>query len=495
MENVRKAVKTADEVRGMISSDVKKALAKKAGEKLEDTWHTEDDFRKKLGQMPDDELSAAYIPDVYQKDIYMIDYEILKARGIKLISFDMDDTAATPEAGEPSQTAIVLFRDLKRMGFAVALLTNGKDAEGKKFAEKLGADYAAEAEKPYSTVFKAVAFDYEEQHKEFLERSQMAHVGSHFSKDIMGGNTFGITTCLVRRAGNRGKPAAGIAKLAGVNENHIVRAELKNRGLWYAHHQYEKGDQYYQLGEEPGYRRNGRPDCSIALQAADGLIQKVNADRNTVYSLDGLLRNSYKQKKAAAMKTLYAHLGEDIVFTGAEDGMEDMRELEEHELWDGELSAFIFTAGCYSVRQARRLYKDSGGVCYTKREPAGKDAAAAYKERESGSFLFHLKCTGEYREACEISAKYKGEGSAGDEWVHICFADTSFSWNEKIDFICAVKSREASDGQAALFVLKKYIGSSFSAEDWYRFTPDGTVKEYRIHPLNGDTFKERWELN
>ena len=128
MGNDRKAVKAADEAGVMIPSDVKKALAKKAREKLEDTWHTEDDFRKKLGQMPDDELSAAYIPDVYQKDIYMIDYEILKARGIKLISFDMDDTAAAPEAGEPSQTAIVLFRDLKRMGFAVALLTNGKDA-------------------------------------------------------------------------------------------------------------------------------------------------------------------------------------------------------------------------------------------------------------------------------------------------------------------------------------------------------------------------------
>lgn len=71
MENVRKAVKTADEVRGMISSDVKNALEKKAGEKLNYTWHTEDDFGKKLGQMLDDELSAAYIPDVCQKDIFM----------------------------------------------------------------------------------------------------------------------------------------------------------------------------------------------------------------------------------------------------------------------------------------------------------------------------------------------------------------------------------------------------------------------------------------
>lgn len=380
----------------------------------------------------------------------------------------MDDTIAGLEAEEPSQTAIVLCRDLKRMGFAVALLTNGNHAEGKKFVEKLGADYVAEAKKPYSTGFRAVAFDYEEQHKEFLERSQMAHVGNHLSRDIMGGNTFGITTCLVRRAGNRGKAGTEIKKPVGVNQ--IVRAELKNRGLWYSCYQHEKGEQYYQLGEEPEYRRSSEHDCSIALQAADDLIQKVNAGRDTVYSLEELLRNSYKQKKASVMKTLYAHLGEDIVFTGTVDRMEDIRELEEHKLWDGELSAFIFTAGCYSVRQARRLYKDSDGVRYTEREPAGKDAAAAYKEMESGSFLFYSKCTGDYREACEISAKYKGEDSTGDEWVHICFADTAFSWNEEAGFICTVKSRGLSDSQVALFVQKHYIGSSFSAENWYRFT-------------------------
>ena len=33
-----------------------------------------------------------YIPDVYQKDIYQIDYQRLWDQGIRLISFDIDDT-------------------------------------------------------------------------------------------------------------------------------------------------------------------------------------------------------------------------------------------------------------------------------------------------------------------------------------------------------------------------------------------------------------------
>ncbi len=489
MGNAKNIVKAAYEVWGMLPSGARQELAKKAGEKLKGMGNTEDDFRNRLGQMTDEELAAAYIPDVYQKDIYRIDYEKLKAQGIKLISFDIDDTIASLGAGKPSRTVLVLFKDLKRMGFTVVLLTNGRDSKGKGFAKTLGVDYVAEAKKPYSIGFKAVLFDYEERHQERLEKAQMAHVGNHLSKDVMGGNIFGITTCLVRRVGKWGKVGAEIEKLAGVNKNHIVREELKSRGLWYAHHQYEKGDQYYQLGEEPGYRRICKPGYGSAQQTADNLIQKVNANKNVVYSLGELMRNSCEQKKRAGTKTLYTHLGEDIIFTGTGDGTEDMRELEENELWEGELSAFIFTVGCYSVRQAWRVYKGSDGIDGTKREPAGKDVAAAYKERD-------YEARRKYRDTCEISVKYKGGSSApSDEWVHICFADVSIHWAEKIDFICTVKSGASSpDDQAALFVLKEYMGDSFSVEHWYRFTPDGTVKEYQLHPYDEDSFKERWEL-
>lgn len=253
MGKITKAAKALNEIWEMLPSDTKKALAKKAGEKLEGIGHTEDDFRNKLGQMSDMELAAAYVPDVYQKDIYMIDYEKLKDYGIKLISFDIDDTIAALGAGKPPQTVLTLFKDLKRMGFAVVLLTNARDSKGKSFAEKLGIDYVAEAKKPYSIGFQTVRSNYEEQHKETLEKTQMAHVGNHLSKDIMGGNIFGVTTCLVRRVGKWGKVGAEIEKMAGINENHIVREELKKRGLWRAHHKNEKDDQYYQMGEMPQY--------------------------------------------------------------------------------------------------------------------------------------------------------------------------------------------------------------------------------------------------
>jgi len=34
----------------------------------------------------------------------------------------------------------------------------------------------------------------------------------------------------------------------------LIRKELLKRELWRKHHKYEKGDQYYQIDEEPPYK-------------------------------------------------------------------------------------------------------------------------------------------------------------------------------------------------------------------------------------------------
>lgn len=56
-------------------------------------------------------------------------------------------------------------------------------------------------------------------------------------------------------------------------------------------------------------------DHDLAQQAANDLVQQINADKDQVYTLDELLRNTYKANESAGMKTLRTHLGEDIAFT------------------------------------------------------------------------------------------------------------------------------------------------------------------------------------
>ena len=108
----------------------------------------------------------AFVPDVYQKSIYKIDYGKLKEKGIMLISFDIDDTisdsiwnkmrGALPGVKVTMpKDAKNLFRDLKSMGFTVTLLTNTTATIAEDVCEDLQADgYIARADKPETRNFE-----------------------------------------------------------------------------------------------------------------------------------------------------------------------------------------------------------------------------------------------------------------------------------------------------------------------------------------------------
>lgn len=213
-------------------------------------------FGCKKEELTDNKLKP-FIPDVYQEDIYHIRYELLRAKGIKVISFDIDNTISDNllnvlEANIPDEAvkkAVKKVEELKKMGFKVALLSNVKGNSIKKYkklANKLGVDhFVPEAEKPSSKGFKEIANEFG------VTPFQMAHIGNDIYRDIGGGSKFGATTCLVRRNGFFTKVERYFSSPYG----RIIRKELKERKLWYEHHGFEDGDQYYQLNEKPTYKK------------------------------------------------------------------------------------------------------------------------------------------------------------------------------------------------------------------------------------------------
>lgn len=171
-----------------------------------------------------------YIPKVYQENIYAIDYEKLKEKGIELITFDVDDTIIPSGKTNPSKDAINLFTGLRHeLKFRVMLVSNSKDEKKvQRIAKKLGAErYVAKAEKPDPKYFEEI-IDYCQ-----LKKNQIAHVGNSIMNDVGCANSLQITSCLVR-------PVA--------HEGDIV-PELEEQKLWRKHHKEQEGDQYYQLGE------------------------------------------------------------------------------------------------------------------------------------------------------------------------------------------------------------------------------------------------------
>lgn len=640
----------------LVSKKAAEYLFDKVNKKLEEEKSDRKAFQEELSRMSEEELKV-YVPDVYQEDIYSIDYERLKAQGIKLISFDIDDTIDDSFLNKMQDYVPVfqvtmpdkareLFQELHAMGFTVTLLTNARAELAEATCKLLGADrYFARAHKPEPTGFQKMSMVYD------VKPSQMAHVGNSMRDDVVGGNGFGVTTCLIRRAGYSLKLVKFAMKMMGLpTKGHLIRERLLERGMWRKHHKYCYGDQYYQLGEKPAYLERGeiavvcdgkaprvaaqntvsylkvmgwrillmdadeyqarlkagdgiefakviiighhdlakeqlkktgilynnygmmfgiRDDVcvlrasdsvlkkekkgnrkfgdyydhrildhkeiaceygipesfgerselrksqydllwleflryglpefleeggeggenDVAYEAAKDLIEKINADE-TAYSVGELLQNGYEQQVNARVETLRAHLGEDIVITGTWDEIEDMHELDESQLQEGEISVTVFNVGCYTVREAVCLYKDDDKVSYTERVPVTKQDIASYREEMSGGEI------GGCRKVSDISARHNGGSTASAcSGQYQGLVITTMDWSESVDYICTVKrNASAPDEEAALFVLRRCTGNAFSVEHWYRLSPDGKAEEYVIHPYDEDSFKEPWEL-
>lgn len=248
-----------------LSEEAVNFIAKRAGAALEDEKMDRDEFWKELSNMTEDELRV-FVPDVYQKNIYRINYAKLKEKGIKLLSFDIDDTLGdclwhhimndVPFMKmKMAKDVIHLFEDLKEQGFIVILLTNAGMGIAEGAYESLNADgYIPKANKPETESFERVLEKYQ------LDKTQMAHIGNSIRDDIVGGNRAGVTTCLVRRNGVAWKFAKAGGKLVGLpTKGHLIREKLKEKGMWHKHHARIKEDQYYQIGEvqkhSPNFKR------------------------------------------------------------------------------------------------------------------------------------------------------------------------------------------------------------------------------------------------
>ena len=60
--------------------------------------------------MSDDSLRKVFVPKVYQPSIYEVDYKKWKEAGIKVISFDIDDTITAWETRDVVEASIILRR-------------------------------------------------------------------------------------------------------------------------------------------------------------------------------------------------------------------------------------------------------------------------------------------------------------------------------------------------------------------------------------------------
>ncbi len=163
-----------------------------------------------------------YIPDIYQKSIFSVNYDMLKSRGIKCLLIDLENTISPITVKEPNRKTRELFDELKTKGFKVIIFSNAPKKCVKPFKEILDVDSCANARKPFSKKYNKIL-------KEFnYNVSEVACIGDQLITDIKGGNKVGITTILVNSIGTKERI---VTKITRMFEKRILQ-KLRDNNLF-----------------------------------------------------------------------------------------------------------------------------------------------------------------------------------------------------------------------------------------------------------------------
>ncbi len=132
-----------------------------------------------------------FIPDIYQKSIFAIDYEKLKNKGIKCILFDLDNTIAPINVETPTREVKDLFADIELLGLKVIILSNSNKNRVRPFKEGLNVDSSFNSCKPFKKKYKKIMNIYH------FKDNEIACVGDQILTDVFGANRMDFVSILV----------------------------------------------------------------------------------------------------------------------------------------------------------------------------------------------------------------------------------------------------------------------------------------------------------
>lgn len=167
-------------------------------------------------------------PDIYQKSILDIHFNLLKEEGIKVLLLDMDNTILKYKEKEVNEKICQLIHALKTQ-FQVVLFSNSPYMKVKKIASSLDIPFISCAFKPNKKGFKKVFKKYK------VLPEEVAIIGDQLYTDIKGGNKVDITTILVDPLE---KKEGFFTKFNRMKEKHSMQ-KMGSKGIFFKGRYYE----------------------------------------------------------------------------------------------------------------------------------------------------------------------------------------------------------------------------------------------------------------
>lgn len=170
-----------------------------------------------------------YIPDIYQKNIYSINYDNLIGRGIKNLLFDLDNTIAPIFEKHSNEDVKNLFKFLKNKKFKITIVSNSLESRVGLFADELKVEYLCNAKKPSNKKLLKLINDNK------FDIDKTAIIGDSMMDDVVVGNSVGITTILTDQLNKHEFPLARIKRF----KERRIQKKLRDNNLFTKGRYYE----------------------------------------------------------------------------------------------------------------------------------------------------------------------------------------------------------------------------------------------------------------
>lgn len=162
-----------------------------------------------------------FFPDIYVKSVYELPLENLKAKGIKGLVFDIDNTVAPFDTAEPDDDLIELFLFLRKQGFRLCILSNNNKERVQLFNKNLKTLAVHKAGKPGVKKLRLALA------KLKLSPENTAIVGDQVFTDMWCGHKAGLTCILTAPICNRDQLVTKVKR--GI-EKQVLKVYFKREG-------------------------------------------------------------------------------------------------------------------------------------------------------------------------------------------------------------------------------------------------------------------------
>jgi len=136
-------------------------------------------------------MFKTFYPSCEADSAYALDYKALYERGYRGVIFDIDNTLV-PHGAPATAEAVVLFAQLRKIGFDTVVVSNNKEPRVKSFADAVQTKYIFKADKPSRKGYVAAM------KKMGCIPENTLFVGDQLFTDVWGAKRAGIFSYLVK---------------------------------------------------------------------------------------------------------------------------------------------------------------------------------------------------------------------------------------------------------------------------------------------------------